>query len=127
MKTLTNMLHSIFNSLIWEKLHMKRRNGTALLCSALALSLVALGSAACAEEIGDIDRTQANKLKKSQLAGAWYYLQTMTDVPQQSAQGFVGNTNFGNSAKVTFEIAEDWLYVVPFTETVQFAQYPHKR
>ncbi|MBT9555353.1 MAG: hypothetical protein IV100_04945, partial [Myxococcales bacterium] len=79
-----------------------------------------------AEEVGDIDRTSPNKIKKTQFAGVWYYIQTMVDVPQQSAQGFIGNTNFGNAAKVVFELTEGWLYVLPVTETVQFSEKPYQ-
>ncbi len=94
--------------------------------SAFAVGLVGLLASSCAEEVGDIDRTSPNKLKKTQFAGSWYFLQTMIDVPQQTAQGFIGNTNFGNSAKVVFELTEDWLYVLPMQETVQFSEKPYK-
>jgi len=80
----------------------------------------------CAEEVGDIDRTQSNKLEKSKLAGVWFYLQTMVDVPQQTSQGFIGNTNFGSSAKIVFDIQEGHVAVLPVVETVQFAEAPYK-
>ncbi len=101
---------------------MKQRFHGRLLAVGLALGVLAATAAGCAKEVADIDRTQSNRVDKQQLAGVWYYLQTMIDVPQQSSQGFIGNTNFGSSAKVMFDIQEHWLYVVPVVETVKFAE-----
>ncbi len=94
--------------------------------AALAVSMLAIGGLGCAEEVEDIDRTQTNKLKKTQLAGHWYMLQTIIDVPYQSSAGFVGFTNYGNNPKVMFEITEHFVYVVPVTEAVKFAEAPYK-
>jgi hypothetical protein len=103
---------------------LSRRLATGLLT---ALALVCTSAfVGCAEEVGDIDRTQTNRLEKSKLTGVWYYMQTMIDVPQQTNQGFIGNTNFGNSAKVMFDVQEEYILVLPVVETVQFAEAPYK-
>ena len=125
------MFDRIFDSLNYhrEKRTMKHVVGQrGRWLALLAAALLAFGSAGCAEEVGDIDRTQSDKLEKKNLGGVWYYLQTMIDVPQQSANGFIGNTNFGNNAKVMFDIQEHFVYVLPVVETVQFAEAKyHKR
>ena len=73
---------------------MKQSVGSKWFLWILAAGFLAVASQGCAEEVGDIDRTQTNKLEKSLLAGHWYYMQTVIDVPQQSAQGFIGLMNF---------------------------------
>lgn len=107
----------------WEMPQMMRKFS---LTAVLAAGFLLLGSVGCAEEVGEIDRTSPNRLKKTALSGTWYMLQTMIDVPQHTTQGFIGNTNFGGNAKVMFEITENWVYIVPVTETVQFAEAPYK-
>ncbi len=54
-----------------------------------------LGSYGCAEQIGDIDRTQPNALEKSQFHGVWYMVRTVTEVPYGVPAAFVGQMSFG--------------------------------
>ena len=49
--------------------------------SAAVAAMVAVGAAGCAQEVGDIDRTQPNRLAKKDLEGVWYFKQTVTDAP----------------------------------------------
>jgi hypothetical protein len=70
-----------------------------LLCVAAALGL-----AACAQDVGDIDRTQPNKLKKSALSGEWYMRQTVVGVPGTAISSFVGLE--GDSNRVRFAVQE---------------------
>jgi len=72
---------------------------------ALALALVA--ATGCAESIGDVDRTQPNYLRKSDLDGEWYYLQTVVDVPPTSIFTFIGETS--RTEKLRWSIQEDYL------------------
>jgi hypothetical protein len=86
----------------------------------IALLIAALLFAGCAEELGEIDRTQANKLLKKDFYGVWYRLAVITDMPASAGFGFVGQTNFGGSGgKVIFDIQENFLIVYPVTETVR--------
>lgn len=62
----------------------------------------------CAEELGDIDRTQANYVRKSDLQGSWYYLQTVIDVPPTSTFTFIGETSY-YMEKVRWSIQEKYL------------------
>lgn len=71
----------------------------------VALAL-ALGSG-CAQEVGDIDRTQPNKVLKSDLTGTWYMVETVTEVPAGSAASFVGET--GRTEKIRWEVQESLL------------------
>lgn len=83
----------------------------------LALALV--GMAACATDVGTIDRTQNDKLEKKMFAGLWYLAQTVIDIPQSGAFSFVGETNFGATGKVVFDIQEDKLIVYPVSEYIE--------
>ena len=86
--------------------------------TALLIALVlAFSATACVEDIGEIDRTQANALHKADFRGAWYKLGAVTDMPASSGYGFVGYTNFGG--KVIFDIQEEVLVVYPFSEKVK--------
>ncbi|MCB9737670.1 MAG: hypothetical protein H6747_00240 [Deltaproteobacteria bacterium] len=86
----------------------------------LALALALLFFAGCVEQLGEIDRTQANALKKTDFYGVWYRLAVITDMPASAGFGFVGQTNFGGAGgKVIFDIQEDKLVVFPVTETVR--------
>ncbi len=72
------------------------------------LVLAVLGTlAACAQTVGDIDRTQPNRLRKSVLSGEWYLARTVIDTPYT-----VEWTHPGDSAeleRVRFEIQKDVL------------------
>ena len=87
-----------------------------IVLSALALSLSFGG---CVEDLGEIDRTQANALEKTEFSGVWYRLATVADIPISGAFGFVGLTNFGGeTGKVLFDFQEKFLIVYPTTEKV---------
>lgn len=86
----------------------------------LTAALIAFGMSGCYEQLGEIDRTQANALEKKSFYGVWYRLDVVTDMPASAGFGFVGQTNFGGSGgKVIFDIQEDKLVVYPYTETVK--------
>lgn len=61
----------------------------------------------CAQEVGDINRVQANYLEKSDFEGTWYYRQTVTEAPRQLDYTFEGYT--GTLEKVRWEIREGYL------------------
>ncbi len=64
--------------------------------------------AGCAQDIGDINRVQANKIRKADLlGGTWYYRQTVVDVPPTSAFAIVGEQS--KLEKIRWEIQEDLL------------------
>lgn len=77
----------------------------------LAVMLVALMSATgfvgCAQDVGDIDRTQPNKLRKQVFEGEWYMRQTISQVPGTAMSGFVGLE--GSVERVQFVIQENAL------------------
>ncbi len=89
--------------------------------SALALlTLLAMAApvvlGGCAQEVGLIDRVQANYLAKADFGGVWYENQVVTRVPSSSGFGFVGQANF--SGKVVFDIQENVIVEYPYSETV---------
>ncbi len=63
--------------------------------------------AACAQDVGDVDRTQPNRLKKSMFEGEWYLQKTTFDVPFSSGYTFSGETSL--LERVRFEIDEHYL------------------
>ena len=73
----------------------------------------------CAADVGPIDRTQHDKLEKRLFAGVWYMTQTVIDTPYNAAFTFVGETNFGQTGKVIFDIQEKQLVVYPVSEYVK--------
>ena len=78
--------------------------------AALGVALMmGLALSGCAQEVGDIDRTQPNKLKKSDLDGTWYMFQKIVDVPATAgfSAGFEGMMT--ETDKVVFVAEENHL------------------
>jgi hypothetical protein len=73
----------------------------------LLLVLVAGALAGCAQDVGDIDRTQPNALKKSDFEGEWYIRHTITDVPPTLSGPFVGISS--SMEKIRWEVQQDVL------------------
>lgn len=87
---------------------MRTRFLTArLLTGALMVSGMALLASSCAQQVGDIDRTQPNKLKKTDFEGTWMLRQTIADVPPSNAFFFTGISSAPE--KIKWEITEDAL------------------
>src|SRR6476620_8372403 len=70
----------------------------------LAATLLASG---CAER-APRSFVQPNVIKKSDLNGTWYYIQTVTDAPPTSSFMFIGNSS--ELMKIKFDIEEEYLY-----------------
>jgi hypothetical protein len=73
----------------------------------LLVWVAALGLTSCAQDVGDIDRTQPNKLKKSALEGEWYMRQTVVGVPGTAMSSFVGLE--GDANRIRFVAQESTL------------------
>ncbi len=80
---------------------------------------VASTQSGCVEDIRTVNRTAPYKLDKRNFEGVWLYLQTTIDVPFSSAVSFVGETPFGTSTKIIFDIQENWLIAYPIVETIE--------
>ena len=76
----------------------------------LAVAGLVAGAWSCAETVGDIDRTQPDKLEKSLFRAdkTWYYKQTIIDVPPKTTWTFegVGSDLF----KIRFEVQGETLF-----------------
>lgn len=72
--------------------------------AALAITLIAAG---CVER-PPRSFVQPNVIKKSDLEGSWYYIQTVTDAPVTSSEFFIGNSS--ELMKVKFDVQEGTLY-----------------
>ena len=73
----------------------------------VAMCLFLFVVSACAQDVGDIDRTQPNRTKKSDLDGEWFIAQTVTDVPTTQWWTFVGDTSV--MERIRWRIEEDVL------------------
>ncbi|MBA2661310.1 MAG: zinc-dependent metalloprotease [Bradymonadaceae bacterium] len=80
----------------------------------MVVSLAVAGGTGCAQDVGDIDRTSPNRTIKSDLAGDWYFAQTVTEVPSTSIFTFIGETSA--LERVRWDIQKDYL--------VAFRSYP---
>lgn len=84
-----------------SKNNVRRLIQTWACCALLLLS-------ACAQDIGDIDRTQPNKLLKSELTSSdWFMAQTITEVPTTTLFTFIGETS--TMERIRWEVREDML------------------
>ena len=82
-------------------------NRTMKNAALLLLSTATFLAAGCAQDVGDINRVQANALKKSDFEGVWYFRQTVTDVPAHVDYTFIGYTS--SMEKVRWEVRENYL------------------
>ena len=72
------------------------------------LAAIATLVVGCAQQVGDIDRTNPNALLKADFTdGEWYIRQTVSEVPPAAFAGFVGLTS--SMDKIRWEITEDYL------------------
>lgn len=94
-----------------------RRLGWGLAAAAVLAISGAMG--ACVQDVGTINRTSPDKIDKRQFEGVWMYVGTVTDAPFSSATAFVGQMNFGDVAKVVFDIQEKFLIAYPVVERVE--------
>lgn len=62
---------------------------------------------ACAQDVGDIDRTQPNRIKKADLEGEWFIAQTVVDVPTTNWWTFVGDTS--SMERIRWKVEENAL------------------
>ena len=93
------------------------RPGKFFRLAAVLLWVLALSFASCTSEVGDIDRTEPDKMKKADLKGVWYYAATVIEAPVPSPVTFDGEmAYFPGPTKVRFDIQEEFLVVYPATE-----------
>src|SRR5689334_3417880 len=85
--------------------------------AALAL---AFGLAACAGDVGDVDRTQPNKVEKSIFTGEWYFRPVVTET--QYNQGILFEGVEGDMDRVRWEIREHELIAYRSWELLEGAE-----
>lgn len=88
----------------------------------LLASTLALG---CAQENAPRSFVQPNVIKKSDLQGTWYYLQTVTDAPPTSAIMFTGQSS--ELMKIRFDVQEGFLYARRAYEQVAGSEDAYKQ
>ncbi len=91
--------------------------------SSLLLVLSLAMVTGCAEQVNDIDRTQPNAIKKSDLSpdDEWYYQRTVVDVPASSTFTFVGATDYSGMTRIKWDIQEHFIYARRHTELIDGA------
>jgi len=62
---------------------------------------------ACAQDVGDIDRTQPNRTRKADLEGEWFVTQTVVDVPTTNWWTFIGDTS--TMERIRWQVEENYL------------------
>lgn len=87
----------------------------------IATALLAGPLIGCAQQVGDIDRTQPNLIERSLFEGIWYYQRTVVDVPSGNGFTFVGNSDFGGLTIVSFDFQEHVLLVRRHLELIEGA------
>ena len=70
--------------------------------------LATVFGAGCAEERPVRSFVQPNTMKKADLNGTWYFLQTVTDAPPTNGAAFIGLSS--ELQKIKFDVQEDFLY-----------------
>ncbi|MFA5625469.1 MAG: hypothetical protein WC966_10525 [Bradymonadales bacterium] len=93
---------------------MRRKWRVSALWSALMAIALLWG---CAQDVGDIDRTQPNRLRKSDLEGTWWIGQKITDVPSTSS-GYGGFEGLQMDLDKVILVAEEKYLVA-------YRSYPH--
>ncbi|MEZ4459683.1 MAG: zinc-dependent metalloprotease [bacterium] len=88
-----------------------------------ALGMVAVSTvlgAGCAQEVGDIDRTNPDKLEKSLFDNddEWYFRQTVVDTDFQGSMGYFAGLESGMK-RVRWVITEDTLYAMSTVEPAE--------
>jgi hypothetical protein len=73
----------------------------------VALALVCLALVACAQQVGDIDRTQAGLVAKSVFAGDWFLRRTVISVPYDAGYTFEGEQE--DMQRIRWDIQRDLL------------------
>ena len=87
---------------------MKQNTKRGMLIGALVAAAMAAG---CAQDVGDIDRTDPNKIKKTDLTGTWFMTKTITGVPGSFHAYDLYEGQMFETDRVIFEIDENYLKV----------------
>lgn len=102
------------------KLFARAQTGLMMLAGLLAVG--------CGFNLGDVDRTQPDKVKKAMFQDGkpWYFRQTIIDLPATSEISFIGEQ--GSTHKIVWQIDERFLYAYRSHEQLkggeQYAQRP---
>ena len=91
-------------------------------CIHFGLLCALLVQVACAADMGDVDRTQPGKLKKSVFEHEWYYRQTVIGVPFTTGITFIGEQSI--LERVRWEISEEFLTAYRSYERVENSEVP---
>ncbi len=89
--------------------------------------------AGCAQSVGDIDLTQADRIDVSLLNDGkpWWFGQTVIDVPPQSGMTFIGDAEngqvngLGGIERVVWDIQENWIVAYRNYEFIAGSQIPY--
>lgn len=74
----------------------------------IAVALVSIALLGCTAERAPRSFVQPNALRRADLEGTWYYVQTVLDAPTTSTASFIGLST--DLLKIKFDVQEDVLY-----------------
>jgi hypothetical protein len=80
-------------------------------------ALFVVVAAGCTTQQPPRSFVQPNVIKKSDIDGTWYYLQTVTDAPPTSSTAFIGQSS--ELMKIRFDVQENMLYARRSYERIQ--------
>ena len=97
---------------------MRKIETNWIVATLVAVLLAAVG-VGCAQDVGDIDRTQPDKIKKSLFndGDEWYYVQTVTDTDFQGS--FVFSALESPLKRIEWKITQDNLYAYSTVDPVE--------
>ena len=102
-----------------QEAKMRSHGSQAVRLSLLVTALLVLG--ACAQQVGDIDRTQPDRVSKELFNGEWYVQHTVDEVPPSTEFTFPGvQSNYGE--RIVWEIQQDHLIARRAVEYLDGAQ-----
>jgi hypothetical protein len=99
---------------------------TSRLWALMAVVGFQLALSGCAQNVGDLDRTQPNRIDVSVLNDGkpWWFLQTVVGIPPASTFSFVGEASFPPD-RIVWDVQENWLIGYRAYEWIVNSQTPY--
>ena len=99
---------------------------TSRLWALMAVAGLQLALSGCAQNVGDLDRTQPNRIDVSILNDGkpWWFLQTVVGIPPASTFSFVGEASFPPD-RIVWDVQENWLIAYRAYEWIVGSQTPY--
>jgi hypothetical protein len=99
---------------------------TSRLWALTAVAGFQLALSGCAQDVGDLDRTQPNRIDVSVFKDGkpWWFLQTVVGIPPASTFTFVGESSLPPE-RIVWDVQENWLIAYRAYEWIVGSQVPY--